>query len=172
MFYWQYIDLDPGEVDKIKEDYLKHLPNNSHFFQMIDIESKTFMGMEIQRPVLIQVEARAEGRIHTDFRPDNNFGDQLAVQIPLMNCEYSLTELWSSDYEPPIQYTTNGQPYNYFEKSRCIKVSEFVLTQPIIWRTDVPHSVSNYSDNPRLAISLRFKQDPWKLINGPVHILP
>ena len=171
MFYWQYIDLDPGEVDKIKEDYLTHLPNNSHFFQTVDIESRTFMGMEIQRPVLIQVEPRAVGRIHTDFRPDKNFGDQLAVQIPLVNCEHSVTELWSSDYEPPVQYTTNGQPYNYFEKSRCIKVSEFVLTHPVIWRTDVPHSVSNYSDGSRLAISLRFKKDPWKLINGPVHIL-
>jgi hypothetical protein len=171
MIYWQYVDLDPVEVDKIKEDYLTHLPNNSHFFQMIDIESKTFMGMELLRPVLIQVEARAKGRIHTDFRPDKNFGDQLAIQIPLINCEHSVTELWSSDYEPPVQYTTNGQPYNYFEKSRCVKVSEFVLTHPVIWRTDVPHSVSNYSDGPRLAISLRFKKDPWNLINGPVHIL-
>ena len=171
MFYWQYIDLDTAEVNRIREDYLKHLPNNSHFFQEVNIENRTFMGMEIQRPVLIQVEARASGRIHTDFRPDKNFGDQLAVQIPLINCEHSLTELWSSDYEPPVQYTTNGQPYNYFEKSRCVKVSEFVLTQPVIWRTDVPHSVSNYSDSPRLAISLRFKKDPWKLINGPVHIL-
>jgi hypothetical protein len=171
MFYWQYIDLDSSEVDKIKEDYLTHLPNNSHFFQEVNIENRTFMGMEIQRPVLIQVEARAEGRIHTDFRPDKKFGDQLAIQIPLINCEHSVTELWSSDYEPPVQYTHNGQPYNYFEKSRCIKVSEFVLIQPVIWRTDVPHSVSNYSNSPRLAISLRFKQDPWKLINGQVHIL-
>jgi hypothetical protein len=121
--------------------------------------------MEILRSVLIQVEPNAVGRIHTDFRPDKNFGDQLAIQIPLENCEHSITELWSSDYEPPIQYTHNGQPYNYFDKSRCVKVSEFALTQPVIWRTDVPHSVNNFSDRPRLAISLRFKKDPWNLIN-------
>lgn len=164
MFYWRNIDLDSTEVNKIKEDYLKHLPDNSHFFQRVDIETRTFMGMEILRPVLIQVEPNAVGRIHTDFRPDKNFGDQLAIQIPLENCEHSLTELWSSDYEPPVQYTSNGQPYNYFDRSRCIKVSEFVLNSPVIWRTDVPHSVSNFSDKPRLAISLRFKKDPWNLI--------
>jgi hypothetical protein len=164
MFYWQYIDLDPAEVGRIKEDYLKHLPSNSHFFQEVTIENKTFMGMEILRPVLIQVEPRAVGRIHTDFRPDKNFGDQLAIQIPLENCEHSLTELWSSDYEPPVQYTANGQPYNYFDKSRCVKITEFILTQPVVWRTDIPHSVSNSSDRPRLAISLRFKKDPWHLL--------
>jgi hypothetical protein len=172
MFYWQYIDLDPTEVNRIKEEYLKNLPINSHFFQEVNIENRTFMGMEILRPVLIQVEPRAIGRIHTDFRPDKNYGDQLAIQIPLINCDHSLTELWSSNYEPPVRYTPNRQPYNYFEKSRCIKVSEFKLTQPVIWRTDIPHSVNNYSDNPRLAISLRFKKDPWDLINGPIHILP
>jgi len=166
MFYWQYIDLDSNEVDRIKKDYLKHRPDNSHFFQTVNIETRTFMGMEILRPVLIQVESSAVGRIHTDFRPDKNFGDQLAIQIPLENCEHSITELWSSDYEPPVQYTHNGQPYNYFDKSRCIKVSEFSLTQPVIWRTDVPHSVNNFSNMPRLAISLRFKKDPWNLING------
>ena len=164
MFYWKYIDLDYNEVIKIKEGYLKHLPNNSHFFQEVYLENKTFMGMEILRPVLIQVEPNAIGRIHTDFRPDKNFGDQLAIQIPLENCENSLTELWSSNYEPPVQYTANGQPYNYFDKSKCVKVAEFTLTSPVIWRTDVPHSVSNSSNRPRLAISLRFKKDPWHLI--------
>jgi hypothetical protein len=39
MFYWQYIDLDLTEVDRIREDYLKHLPNNSHFFQEVNIET-------------------------------------------------------------------------------------------------------------------------------------
>jgi hypothetical protein len=165
MFYWKYIELDPTEVDRIKKDYLKHLPGNSHFFQEVNIENKTFMGMEILRPVLIQVEPRATGRIHTDFRPDKDFGDQLAIQIPLENCEHSLTELWSSEYEPPVQHTSNGQPYNYFDKSRCIKITEFILTQPVIWRTDIPHSVNNTSDKTRLAISLRFKKDPWNLIN-------
>lgn len=165
MFVWQYVDLDPIEVNRIKKDYLTHLPNNSHFFQKVNIETDKFMGMEILRPILIQVEPNAVGRIHTDFRPNKNFGDQLAIQIPLENCEHSLTELWSSDYEPPVQYTSNGQPYNYFDRSRCIKISEFVLTSPVVWRTDVPHSVSNFSDKPRLAISLRFKKDPWNLVN-------
>lgn len=164
-FYWKYIDLDLTEVNRIKEDYRKHLPSNSYFFQEVALKNRIFMGMEISKPVLIQVEPYAVGRIHTDFRPNKNFGDRLAIQIPLENCEHSITEFWSSNYKPPVQYTMNGQPYNYFDKSTCIKVSEFELTEPVIWRTDVPHSVSNSSDKPRLAISLRFKKDPWHLVN-------
>lgn len=171
MFYWQYIDLDPTEVNRIKEDYLKHLPYNSHFFQTVNIENTTFMGMDIHLAALIQVEARNVGIIHTDLRQVEGeldtmtIGDQLAVQIPLINCEHSLTELWSSEYGPQVKKTPNGQAYKYFERSSCIKVSEFALTQPVIWRTDIPHCVSNYSDSPRLAISLRFKKYPRKLIS-------
>jgi hypothetical protein len=181
MFYWQYIDLDPTEVKRIQEDYLKHLPNNSQFFQKVNIENRTFMGMEIYLPVLIQMKARdVDGIIHTDLRQEHGIemtigdqlegshltiGDQLAVQIPLINCEHSLTELWSSAYQPHVEYTANGQGYRYYERSSCTKVSEFALTQPVIWRTDIPHCVSNYSDSPRLAISLRFKKYPRKLIS-------
>ena len=113
--------------------------------------------------MLIQVEANAVGRIHTDWRP-TDYGNQLALNIPLTNCEKSTTSLWSSDYDPPTQYTTNGQPYNFFNPDRCIKLSEFRLTAPVIFRTDVPHSVDNPTSEIRKAISIRFKTDPWHLI--------
>jgi hypothetical protein len=163
MFLWKYIDISNEEIENIKKLYLNNLPNNDHFFQPIDIDISNFLGLEVQRFVLIQVGANAIGRIHTDWRP-TDYGNQLALNIPLTNCEKSTTSLWSSDYDPPTQYTTNGQPYNFFNPDRCIKLSEFRLTSPVIFRTDVPHSVDNPTSEIRKAISIRFKTDPWHLI--------
>lgn len=164
MFLWQYINIDQAVIDDIKQRYLKVLPTNNYFFQGLDIGVTHFLGLEIQRAVLIQVAPHATGRIHTDWRP-KDYGDQLALNIPLMDCEHSITSLWSSDYTPPTQYTDNGQPYNFYDPARCTKLTEFKLTQPVMFRTDVPHSVDNPSDKTRRAISLRFKQDPWHLVN-------
>jgi len=163
-FLWQYLDIDDFLIEDIKYHYMKAIPNNKHFFQKLDIGITQFIGMEIKKSVLIQVEPHAIGRIHTDYRFDKNFGDTLALNIPLINCEDSITELWRSDYIPPTRYTDNGQPYNFYDKARCIKISEFKLTKPVLFRTDIPHSVSNSGNKLRQAISLRFKIDPWHLI--------
>lgn len=163
MFLWKYIELDSQEVENLKDLYFKSMPSNDYFFQPLDIGITHFLGLEIQRAVLIQVSPRAVGRIHTDWRP-KQFGNQLALNIPLLNCEHGITKIWKSDYEPPTQYTDNGQPYNFFDPSRCVKLTEFKLTQPVIFRTDLPHSVDNPCDQIRKAISIRFKADPWHLI--------
>jgi hypothetical protein len=164
-FLWQYIDIDEKYINPLKKKYLEHLPSNDHFFQPVDIGMSEFMGLEIQRCILIQVAPGAIGRIHTDWRFDKNFGDQLALNIPLMNCEHAITEMWKSDYIPPTQYTDNGQPYNFFEKSRCTKITEFIVNRPVLFRTDIPHSVNNTGKSVRRAISLRFKKDPWHLVS-------
>ena len=163
MFLWKHIDIDPTEIKEIQIEYLKCLPKNDYFFQPLSIGITHFLGLEIQRAILIQVAPNAIGRIHTDWRP-SEYGNQLALQIPLINCEHSVTSIWESDYTPPTQYTDNGQPYNYYDQTRCKKLSHFNLTQPTIFRTDLPHSVDNPTDTIRKAISIRFKDDPWHLI--------
>lgn len=163
-FYWSYLDLDNREIEKIQKEYLNVLPDNDHFFQTLEIPLKEFIGLEVQRFVLIQVAPMSIGRIHTDWRPQN-YGYQLALQIPLINCENTITRIYTSDFNPPTQYTANGQPYNYFDPSMCKQITEYKLTRPILWRTDVPHSVDNPTNNIRKAISIRFKNDPWHLIS-------
>jgi hypothetical protein len=165
-FLWQYIDIDFNLIEDIKNRYMEVLPDNNFFFQPVDLALTEFMGMEIQRAVLIQAMPNAIGRIHTDWRFDKDYGDKLALNIPLMNCEESTTVLWKSNYTPPTQYTDNGQPYNFYHPSRCVKITEFKLIKPVLFRTDIPHSVNNSSNNVRRAISLRFKRDPWHLIGN------
>lgn len=164
MFYWKKFHVDESDTKIIQDLYHTHMPDNEFFLQQINLNLTHFLGLEVQQFVLIQVKPKAVGRIHTDHRLSKYGGYQLALQIPLLNCENSTTIFWSSNYSPPLQYTTNGQPYNYFDPSRCIKITEFNLTEPTFFRTDIPHSVNNPTDTVRKAISIRFKQDPWHLI--------
>jgi len=164
MFYWKHLDIDPNEIKRIQNLYRPRMPKNMHFFQALNIPLTEFLGYEVQRFVLIQVAPGAEGRIHTDWRP-TDYGDQLALQIPLDNCDEAITEMWESSYDPPVQYTDNGQPYRFFDPEKCRKVTEFRVTKPVLFRTDIPHSVSNPGTKPRRAISVRFKKDPWEWVN-------
>jgi hypothetical protein len=161
MFYWKYQDVPNNEILRLQELYKKVLPNNSEFFQIVPLEIKMFMGLKISRPVLIQVEPNARGRIHTDFRPE---GYSLALNIPLENCDNSVTSLWEAPSElVEIRYTTNRSPYHYYNPNLCKKITEFSLTKPVLFDTSIPHSVDNFSDQWRRAISLRFEPDPWYL---------
>jgi hypothetical protein len=55
MFYWKYLDLDEAIIKSLQDEYYKHLPNNTHFFQQLDLPINEFLGLEVQRFVLIQV---------------------------------------------------------------------------------------------------------------------
>lgn len=163
MFYWKYQHISDQDIEYIKELYRKNLPNNVEFFQVINLPIKTFMNLKISRAVLIQVAPHAKGRIHTDYRPE---GYNLALNIPLENCEYSITSMWdTTDQITEIKYTTNNSPYHYYDPNLCKKITEFCLVSPVLFDTSIPHSVDNRSDHWRRAISLRFEPDPWHLIN-------
>lgn len=164
MFLWQYIDVDPDEVERVKEIFKKNLPQNLHFFQNLEIGIDQFMGMPVIMCALIQVMPMHQGKIHTDVR--TGYSGVLAINIPLMDCENSVTELWSTTSETRKEYTENSAPYSVFETAQCTKIDQFILDRPVIFRTDVPHSVKNNSMKIRRAISLRFKDDPWHLIDN------
>jgi hypothetical protein len=166
MLYWKYIDIDPDQVLSIQEKYKKILPDfdNGNFHQTVDIDIDSFMGVPVQRFALIQCMPNAIGKIHTDFRR-HDWDNRLALQIPLENCEQSVTNFWESNYDPPTEYTINNHPYRWFDPDRCKLITTYRLTQPILFRIDIPHSVDNKCPAVRKAISIRFKKDPWHLFN-------
>ena len=164
MFIWQYINPSINEILSIQQDYKNTLLDNSYFYQYVNIAKNTrFMGIIIEHAVLIQVPANTHCKIHKDHRYDGA-SNRLAIQIPLSNCEESSTNFWESSSDPVICQTSNGHPYAYYESSMCTKISEFKLTRPVIFNTDILHNVTNPTNKIRQAISLRFKDDPWHLV--------
>ena len=163
MFAWQFVDLDPVEVERLKQKYLATLPVASHFFQTLDLGVTEFMGMPVFKTVIINAMPNSIGKIHKDYRPHDN--NVLAINIPLINCDNAVTQFWDTTEDPNlVQYTSSGSPFIGFDHRTCKRIDKFILTRPAVFRTDIPHSVNNNSDKPRLAISLRLVNDPWHLV--------
>jgi hypothetical protein len=163
MRIWKYIDLDETEVAKLKERYFAALPVAKHFFQTLDLGITEFMGRPIFKTVIINAMGNSVGKIHKDYRPHDS--NVLAINIPLINCDNAVTQFWNTEEDVNlIQYTSSGSPFIGFNQDKCTLIDKFVLTQPVVFRTDIPHSVDNYSNQPRLAISLRLAKDPWDLM--------
>lgn len=164
MFIWKYVELDPVEIDRIRKSYFAGLPRNFHQYQTLELGIESFQGMKLFKTVLIQVQKHTSLPIHTDFRPHDN--NQLAINIPLLNCEDSYTKFYKTTKENDlVEYSSSGSPLIRYHPDDCVQIDEFRLSNPVVFRTDIPHSVVNLSPNTRLAISLRFETDPWHLVN-------
>jgi len=164
MFIWQYLDLPLGEIEKIQQEFRDNLPNNDFFFQYMNIDSTTFLGLEIDGAALIQVPPMGfidDRGIHTDSTERLS---SLAVNIPLENCAESFTKFWKTNKPITVSYTSNNLPYHSFNVEDCEKISELKFIHPFIFDTKIPHSVSNPQHVWRRGISLRFKDDPSFLI--------
>jgi hypothetical protein len=165
MFYWKYCDIPEEDIKFIQNLYKENMPSNPDFFQEIAIPIKTFMNLKISIAVLIQASPLLKGTIHTDYQPKED-SPKLALNIPLENCEDSITNMWSSKNKiTQLYFTPNKSPHHYYDPEACTKITEFRLTKPVLFNTTVPHSVDNMSDKWRRAISLRFESDPWHLVN-------
>jgi hypothetical protein len=164
MTIWKFVDLDPEEVQRLKNRYLRALPVLPYFFQTLDLGITEFMGRPVYKTVLISVKENSVGTIHKDHRPHDN--NVLAINIPLINCDNTVTQFWDTEEEPDsiVRYSVSGSPYIGVDQTKCTLIDKFILTRPVVFRTDVLHSVNNHSNRPRLAISLRLVNDPWDLL--------
>lgn len=166
MFIWQYINLPVDEVRKIQYEFNQAMPDNDLFFQNLNIDTKHVLSLPLKEVVLIQVPPWGgidnEG-IHTDA------GDtKLAINIPLYNCEDSITSFWESSISPELYKTKNNHEYAYYKADNCKKIAEFKLIDPVIFEVKIPHTVTNPTNKWRRAISLRFIKDPWHLIKSNI----
>ena len=167
MFIWKYLDLPESEVTELKERYLASRStwkSDRYFFQTLDLGIKEFMGRPIFKTVLIVAAPKRIGKLHIDYRPHDN--NTLAINIPLINCDNAITEFWESNEKSSVvEYSPSGSPYlSCGDRTTCTKIDEYRLVKPVLFNTSIPHVVDNYSDKPRIAISLRLVQDPWDLV--------
>jgi hypothetical protein len=162
-FLYKFIeDIDENILENIKNIFLNNLPDTNNFFIPVQLGIKEFIGLEVTHSILICANPRRRSGIHVDYRADKL---KLALNIPLKNCNDSITEFWDSGgTEPEHSITSINVPYKSYKIENCQQIAEFRLTKPVIFNTKIPHSVNNLSNKPRLAISLRFKEDPWHLV--------
>ena len=171
-FTWKYIDLDNGLVEEIRQAYLNNLPdysNGTYFFQMLDIDLPLIKGKRVVTAGLIYSPGNANTRFaHKDPIDHINGSSPYALNIPLINCENSKTTLYKD--RKPMFIVNSGHmrkhlPPNaeYVEMQSVYKakvITSYVLDRPILFNTRIFHGVVNNSPEPRIAISLRFAENP------------
>lgn len=160
-FIWKYMDLDTELVEEIKSIYLKNLPkdlNNLNFFNVlpITINVPDILGSKVTCCSLIY---KAGNETQKYAHKDPILHSTLALNIPLINCENSVTTLYKDD-KHSLHISHRDQLIQILPVDKGTVLSTYVLDRPILFNTRIFHNVENFSTEPRVAISLRFKKNP------------
>jgi hypothetical protein len=175
MKYFQYITLD--NIDLIKDKILKFISpveNIPYGLSFINkslvviqcpelVDSIRQYNLEIERLALYRADIN--GPIHIDYKSEKN--NKCRINIPLLNCEGSITEFFSGG-----DYTRISQPNNLYyytnspSKNAAIKVAEVEVNQPTILNIQEPHRVITNKTllGPRITLSIFTDVDPIFLI--------
>jgi hypothetical protein len=110
---------------------------------------------------LIINEPNSQGGIHTDTQHCD-----LALNISIQTAG-THTNMYSIQHGIPyIATTPTGLTLTKYDKCVFDLHSQFQLeNSPVIMNTKKLHNGVNPTDQWRLAISIRFKEDPWHIIN-------
>ncbi len=167
MEYWKYLDIDTTELNLLhsKLSLISSAFDSKSFQQPVDLGLTHFLNLPVAQFILVQVQPNSTISIHRDERPNNLC---LSLNIPIENCENTVTSfyIYNSDEPPEIKTTIDNKQFKLYKPENCIKVSEYVLNSPVLLRTDILHNVVNNNSTVRRALSVRFSQDPWDLMNS------
>lgn len=162
-FTWQYMDLDSELVEEIKSIYFKILPENLNtlnFFNQKDISIPDIFGFKVTCASLIYTNGNLARKY---AHKDPIIHSTLALNIPLVNCESSVTTLYK-DSKHAICINHRHELIDLLPVDKGEILSTYILDRPILFNTRFFHAVKNNSPEPRLAISLRFDRNPTEWI--------
>jgi hypothetical protein len=82
------------------------------------------------------------------------------LNFPILNCDESEMKWYDGDYELYPTSSPNGARYLGINwKNTPNEVDSTIINQPTLVYVNIPHTVINYSNNPRLLLSVRFRPD-------------
>jgi hypothetical protein len=166
MRYYKYLDLDFVPVaEKLKTYLLDNKDKIEGFWTNLDTPKILLLFPEIQKmfdPMNIKIKRISVVTVDPSYtgihRDDTNYN--VRINIPILNCEYSVTNFYKTDAEPIKLFTPNGMPYLQIDNSQCVLVDSLCLNMPAALRVTEPHQVivnPNYS--PRIACTIDFVEN-------------
>jgi hypothetical protein len=177
-FIWQYIEIDswpliqteldllPGLVD-IAWDFENHgfkWSNRPEYFAPLLPVLWTWFDQKGLEPAKVGVLDKVAGQAvgyHVDLGPY-----ELALQLPIKNCnDQTYTGFYISDGPPTIKSSPRVSEPNCYDPLRLTEIARYTLDKPLIFNVKKIHGVHNLTSRTRTCLSIRFRQNPWKLIN-------
>lgn len=171
-FYFKYINIPHYEdlVAEMQPHILKLVNDNNlsgfHHINMDDFFKKcpkvneyfTSKNIKLECIAIIIAEPNTNLGIHKDWQDDNN---ALALNMEIINCRKNYTAMFFCENEKEamkILTTPKGSKFwRIFDTSKCYLISEFNLTNPVLFDTLKIHQVRNTTNERRISISFRFK---------------
>lgn len=168
MKYYKYLDLDyKRAVDSLRSYVTLNRSMIKSFWTYLDTNEVLKLYPEVQEmfnPLNIHIKtisviassstSLTEG-IHRDY-----VENPVRINLPLLNCEGSVTNFYRTTVEPEKKYLPNGIPYNKIEYKNCVLVDSFCLDRPAALRVKEPHQVvANKLKLPRISCTIDFIED-------------
>jgi hypothetical protein len=104
------------------------------------------------------------GTIHTDL--DKHTSPNIVLNWPVFNCKDTYMNFYNlkNNHQGTLGFTQRlQQNYQIFSKDDCELVDRLELLVPHLIDVSAPHNVSTKTENYRLILSFRFKQNPLHL---------
>jgi len=110
----------------------------------------------------VHLDADKETPPHVDSYCGSPIQPTLALQIPIQGCDDSTTHIYHSKSDPNHYKRSLDRGWSY-DPGDLTEIDSYQLTDPILFNISHIHQVKNGALT-RLALSLRFREDPWHLI--------
>lgn len=185
--YWKIVEA--GEYEKygkklmlifLKHPQLFHRQNtfwnavksssrNSIFEIIPEFENLEKIYGEINEMALLFLEWDSS-TLHIDHTSGLNEGVKARLNVPVMNCEESVTCFYELDEQTFSTHMTTPGGTKFWPdelRRRLNPVTQVVLKQPTILRTSEPHTVfCNGKNFPRVSLTISFKEDLIKYLDN------
>ena len=92
--------------------------------------------------------------------------EPIRINIPILNCEGTVTRFFKSTKPPILTTQPNGIPYEMEDSSGCILVASAEVIIPTLLRVREPHNVVLFHNNyPRITCTIKFNEDLEHLLD-------
>lgn len=187
MKYWKTVEL--GDFKTYRHDVLDYFKKfNSHFehinlfwhplreeytkkflkkIPLLDLGCKPFG--PINEITILIISKVCKSSLHVDHTTHRNAGVKARINVPILNCEGSLTSFFELTEEQFKQSKVNSAGSRHWPESfrtSIEPVTSVSLIQPTILRTSTPHTVFTEDCNlPRVSMTISFTEDVVKYLD-------
>ncbi len=172
MRYYRYIeDLEYNTTRLEVIEYIKiHKGKINSFWTNIDFQDFCkFVPsiLTVFNPLNLTVKRVAFTAAVKDIGIHRDKSESVArINLPIINCEHSITKFWKTETEPTLLHLPNGVPYLFLDEKDCTLVDSICLNKPAVLRIAEPHSIHVQIDKiPRISLTVEFHENIEHLLN-------
>ena len=168
--HYKFIDLP--NLKEIQEKILRNLPqdlkNRTLYITLPTNAFETCVPLvhavetikpwsDIDKIGLVVCQPNIKIPIHIDLG-EQIIKHKFAINIPIYNCEKPYTAFYISLLEDQgdVYVQPHGDSLIRYDESIMQEIARMHLYKSAIFNTQVPHGITNLTDEPRIAVSIRF----------------